>query len=269
MEVVVATLLVGLVLVGAMNTVGAALRGAADSNRRSRAALLAEDLMGEILQQYYSEPDDPVLFGTEGVEGSAASGPRALWDDVDDYSKWDASPPEEKDGTPIPDAAGWRRSVEVTHVAPDDLTGALSNMDDQGMKRIVVRVSHNGQQLASLLAIHTDAWIDMIPDPDNDQTTGSKPPVNQPPVAVASSDRTSGTQIVDVSFDATGSSDPDGDPLGYLWDFGDGATATGSKPTHTFTNYDAGTITRTVTLTATDSYGATDTDTLTITIHGI
>jgi hypothetical protein len=225
--------------------------------------------MGEILQQYYSEPDDPALFGPEGPEASAASGPRTLWDDVDDYKEWDASPPEEKDGTPIPDTKGWRRSVKVTHVAPDDLTGTLSDSDDRGMKRIVVRVSHNGQELASLVAIHTDAWIDMIPDPDNDQTTGSKPPVNQPPTAVAVSDITSGTQSVNARFDATGSSDPDDDPLGYLWDFGDGSTGAGSKPTHTFTNFGSGTINRTVTLTATDSFGATDTDTITITIYGI
>lgn len=38
----------------------------------------------------------------------------------------------------------------------------------------------------------------------------------------------------EILWDSTGSSDPDGDPLTYSWDFGDGTTADGAKPTHTY-----------------------------------
>ncbi|GIG56758.1 hypothetical protein Lfu02_11300 [Longispora fulva] len=58
--------------------------------------------------------------------------------------------------------------------------------------------------------------------------------------------------------DATASTDPDGTIASYMWTFGDGGTATGVKPSHT---YPARTATYRVTLTVTDNRGATATAT--------
>lgn len=58
-----------------------------------------------------------------------------------------------------------------------------------------------------------------------------------------------------VSFDGSGSSDPEGAIASYAWNFGDGTTGTGATPSHTYAaggDYD-------VTLTVTDQLGATDT----------
>jgi glucose/arabinose dehydrogenase len=81
---------------------------------------------------------------------------------------------------------------------------------------------------------------------------------NCPPEAVAKADPTSGPAPLTVNFDATGSSDPDGDALTYAWDLdGDGAfdDSTAQKPTYTYTaarDYQVG-------LRVTDSKGASDT----------
>ncbi|MDN3688840.1 PKD domain-containing protein [Cyclobacterium jeungdonense] len=77
--------------------------------------------------------------------------------------------------------------------------------------------------------------------------------LNEPPVAVATSDNTSGTAPLTVNFTGANSSDAEGG-VTYLWNFGTGATSTEANPSYTFV--DAGDYE--VTLTVTDAQGATD-----------
>ncbi len=72
---------------------------------------------------------------------------------------------------------------------------------------------------------------------------------------------TSGTVPLVVNFDGTASTDPDGTLVSYVWDFGDGATGTGSVLSHTYTV--PGTYT--ASLTVTDDSAATDVATVAIT----
>jgi 6-phosphogluconolactonase (cycloisomerase 2 family) len=60
-------------------------------------------------------------------------------------------------------------------------------------------------------------------------------PKNQPPIAAFSSSPNGGVSPVDVTFDASASSDPDGTIVSYTWNFGDGsAPASGKTTTHTY-----------------------------------
>ncbi len=79
---------------------------------------------------------------------------------------------------------------------------------------------------------------------------GNEVQVNNPPIASFEMDP-SGTALAGktVTFDASGSIDPDGDPLTYTWDFGDGSNAAGVTASHKFA--DPGTFE--VSLTASDS----------------
>lgn len=59
---------------------------------------------------------------------------------------------------------------------------------------------------------------------------------NPAPTANATADQTKGASVpFTVNFSSEGSSDPEGQPLTYLWDFGDGTTSTEANPSHTYT----------------------------------
>ena len=57
---------------------------------------------------------------------------------------------------------------------------------------------------------------------------------NQPPTAQASASVTTGPPPLAVSFSSAGSADPEGQPLAYSWDFGDGTSSTQANPSHTY-----------------------------------
>ena len=87
---------------------------------------------------------------------------------------------------------------------------------------------------------------------------------NFPPFAAAAASPPNGYSPLNVGFSSAGSSDPEGGALTYLWEFGDGATATAPNPFHTYTA--AGVTTFPVRLTVTDPLGATSTASLTVVV---
>ena len=59
---------------------------------------------------------------------------------------------------------------------------------------------------------------------------------NTDPIAVFTQTSTVGAVPFNIEFNASGSSDPDGDNLIYSWTFGDGAVASGVVVEHTYAN---------------------------------
>jgi len=59
--------------------------------------------------------------------------------------------------------------------------------------------------------------------------------INKSPIAVAGSDKIAASGQM-INFDASGSSDEDGRIVSYLWDFGDGNSATGTRVNHSYYN---------------------------------
>ncbi|MEZ0542174.1 RICIN domain-containing protein [Fibrella arboris] len=58
---------------------------------------------------------------------------------------------------------------------------------------------------------------------------------NRAPVVVATSTSLTGSSPLSVTFTGNRSSDPDGDPITYQWDFGDGSFSTDANPVKVFT----------------------------------
>ncbi len=86
------------------------------------------------------------------------------------------------------------------------------------------------------------AGVQLIEDWINSLT----PTTSSPPEALFSASTVNGPAPLSVDFDASASTDLDGDTLSYFWDFGDGTTATGVTANHVYTNSAEYTVTLTV-----------------------
>jgi len=86
--------------------------------------------------------------------------------------------------------------------------------------------------------------------------------VNQLPTASFTMNPTSGTAPLEVTFDASGSYDQDGNIVSYIWNFGDGNSGSGETVKHTFSSPGS----YNVKLTVTDNEGATSSTIKTITL---
>ncbi len=152
MEVAVSTLLVGLLLVGALRSVGSVWRTWQEAAARTQRMNLAREMMAEVLDQPYYDPDGvDVAFGLDSGESSAN---RSTFDDSDDFDGWTASPPEDRTGTDHPNLTGWTRSVVVDHVSAADPNTVVSDVaGEQGVRRVSVTVTDPTGRSTTLVAV--------------------------------------------------------------------------------------------------------------------
>jgi len=148
LEIAISTLIVGVVMVAAMRTLGAAIRSKQYLDNQSQANLLAETLMDEVVRRQYADTSVLSLFGPELAELGVA---RAQFDDVDDYHNWTESPPQDGQGNPLANFDDWQRKVIVQYVDPANPNTVV--MLDRGLKRVTVSVLRNDAVLAKLISV--------------------------------------------------------------------------------------------------------------------
>ena len=146
-------MLVGTVLIGAMNCLGAVIRGRMGISYQARGPQLAQQLMTEIINTKYKDEGPSPVFGLENGESGVN---RLDFDDVDDFNGWSQNPPQHRDGSAVFNSSGWQRDVTVEWVDPGNPTGPSGS--DQDLKRITVTVRHNGSVVAQFFALRSSKY---------------------------------------------------------------------------------------------------------------
>ena len=155
-EAVLATVMVAVLLTAALNTVGASRGGQVRTSQQTIAHMLAADLISEIVQMPYADPNEASVLGLELSELGKA---RLYFDDVDDYHALSESPPKLRDGTTMTEFTGYSRHVTVEYAQAGDLTQTAAL--DSGIKRVRVEVQHGGKLLCRVSAVRAAA----VPNP--------------------------------------------------------------------------------------------------------
>lgn len=92
----------------------------------------------------------------------------------------------------------------------------------------------DGNSTTDVAQLYTGTLSNVTWVQDGYYVTQSTDSENQAPQASATVDPEAGVVGQSFAFDASGSSDPDDDPLTYTWDFGDGNSETGESISHTY-----------------------------------
>ena len=150
-EAVISLVIVAVMVSAALNLLGATGRAKQIHVRRPISQMLAQQLLSEIIQQSYRELVETPLFGVESPE---TFGLRAVYDDVDDYHGWSATPPQERDGTAIVNLDGWLREVTIIRVDPTDISQEMPA--ESSLKRITVTVTDPTGRINQTVGIRSD-----------------------------------------------------------------------------------------------------------------
>jgi hypothetical protein len=150
-EVLVATAIVGAMIVASLDAVGMIIRTRRVNADRLTGPGLARDLMAEIMAMPYTDPQTPGI--SIGLDAGESGVTRAAFDDIDDYHGWSTADPESKAGVARTGYADWTHDVTVTWA--DRTTGAADTSADTQLKRITVTVTSPTDEVTQLVALRS------------------------------------------------------------------------------------------------------------------
>jgi MSHA pilin protein MshD len=138
-EAAISIAIVGVLLACSLTVMGAIAKQRMLQAERRAAYELNEQMIGEVLSQYFQDPSRST-FGPSGGQL------RSTFNSVDDYNGYTETPPSLRSGTTLTDYTGWTRSVAVVCVNPSSPATALANST---LKSVTVTVTApSGKQYA-------------------------------------------------------------------------------------------------------------------------
>lgn len=231
---------------------------------------LSSDPDGSIVSWEWDFGDGATASGMTATHTYAADGTYTITLTVTDDDGLTGTDSEivEVSHMPVPPVASFTATMEWMVLSVDagasyDPDGSIVSYDwDFG----------DGGSASGVTATHTYAmpgtYTVTLTVTDNDGLTGtaSKSVLaeEEPPLVPPTASFTVVTNYLEVTVDASGSSDSDGSIVSYEWDFGDGSTASGMTATHTY----AADGTYTIKLTVTDNDGLTDSESKVVEVAG-
>ena len=153
-EVLLSSVIVSIMLVSGLRLFGNLGRSQQVLLDQSSADFLALQMIEEIKQQFYKDPDGSAVFGREPDESAAD---RSDFDDVDDYRNFSDCPPKRREGVVLTQYAEFTRQVVVRYVQADDF--AQTAAGDEGFKEVRITISRSGQILAQQIYVLADIFV--------------------------------------------------------------------------------------------------------------
>lgn len=150
-EVLVATVIVGMMMVAALDAIGMIVRTRRINADRLTGPELARDLMAEIMALPYTDPQTP--GSSIGLDASESAATRAAFDDIDDYDGWSSADAETKNGASRTGYTGWEHDVTVTWA--ERVAGVAWTFGDTELKRITVTVTSPTGEVTQLVSLRS------------------------------------------------------------------------------------------------------------------
>lgn len=168
LEIVVATMVTGVMLVASLDSVGTVFKTHQLNATRLCGPNLAHELMAEIMAMPYKDPTATgSIIGTEAGESSTN---RNDFDDADDYDNLNTLGIRTKSGTARLGFTGWRTQVDVQWV--EVLTGLNWILGDTGLKRVTVTITSPSSEITTLTAYrYKEGMLEQAPAVDTSAVT--------------------------------------------------------------------------------------------------
>ncbi len=156
-EVMVASVIIGIVGVSAMRLFGGLAHSQAALKRTESAETLILDLISEIKQRDYMDGNGD--YTSLGLETGESGSDRSSYDDVDDYHQLSENPPKFRNGTTYADMETFTRYTTVRWVSSADFNSESAS--DQGYKKVTIIINDSTREVARGVYIITNNQFDV------------------------------------------------------------------------------------------------------------